>query len=126
MKSIFFRAFEENDHVLINKWRNDKNIQTLTGRAFRYISSQMEKEWVKDKMFNNTKDIYLAICLNDESCKMIGYCSINSIDYINRSAEQGGLVIGDPNACDGITWLDAITESVKRRGRCHREIQRLS
>lgn len=112
MKSIYFRAFEENDYILINKWRNDKNIQALTGGSFRYVSSQMEKEWVKDKMFNNTKNIYLAICLNDGSDKMVGYCSINNIDYINRSAEQGGLVLGDPDACDGTTWIDAITELI--------------
>ncbi|GHV66205.1 hypothetical protein FACS1894199_09140 [Bacteroidia bacterium] len=109
MKSIFFRAFEEDDYILINKWRNDTQIQSLTGGNFRYVSSQMEKEWVKDKMFNNTKNIYLAICLNDESRKMVGYCSINDIDYINRTACQGGLVLGDSDACDGTTWVEAVT-----------------
>ncbi|MDR0981645.1 MAG: GNAT family N-acetyltransferase [Culturomica sp.] len=108
MKSIFFRAFEENDYLLINQWRNDPKIQALTGKYFRYVSSLMEKEWVKDKMMHNTKDIYLSICLNDESKKMIGYISINDIDYVNRTACQGGLVLGDPIAHDGTIWIESI------------------
>lgn len=112
MKSIFFRAFEDGDHLLINRWRNDPKIQSLTGGNFRYVSSEMEREWVHSKMLNNTKDIYLAICINDESRRMIGYCSINNIDYINRSAEQGGLVLGESEYCDGQTWVDSIVELI--------------
>lgn len=104
--SIFLRAFEPNDYLLINKWRNDLGIQKLTGGTFRYVSSEREKEWVKEKMMNNTTDIYLAICVNDESQKMIGYTSINNIDYIHRSAFGGGVVIGDREYRDGISLIE--------------------
>ena len=50
----------------------------------------MEKEWVRQKMMSNTKEIYLAVCLNDDSRRMVGYTSVNDIDYVNRSA-RGGL-----------------------------------
>jgi RimJ/RimL family protein N-acetyltransferase len=70
--SIFLRAFESGDYLLINKWRNDPDVQRMTGGLIKFVSSEMEKEWVHNKMLNNSKDIYLAICLNDESQKMIG------------------------------------------------------
>jgi ribosomal-protein-alanine N-acetyltransferase len=57
-------------------------------------------------MLNNTKDIYLAICLNDESKKMIGYASINNIDMINRKADCGGIVIGEKNERNGKVLID--------------------
>ena len=94
-ESIYLRAFEPDDYRLINKWRNDPVIQKLVGTGYRYISSEMEKAWVQEKMMNNTKEIYLAVCLNDESREMVGYVSVNEIDYINRSAFGGGIVIGN-------------------------------
>lgn len=107
--SIFLRAFEPGDYLLINKWRNDPDVQKMTGGLIKYVSSEMEKEWVHDKMLNNTKDIYLAICLNDESQKMIGYLSLNNIDHLYKSADAGGSVIGDKDNQDGF----AIFESMK-------------
>ena len=100
-EKIYLRAFEPEDYILINKWRHDPEIQKLVGIHYRYISSEMEKEWVRGKMMNNTKDIYLSVCLNDESREMIGYTSINDIDYINRSAFGGGIVIGNRQFQDG-------------------------
>lgn len=99
--SIFLRAFEPEDYISINKWRNDPEIQKLVSVHYRYVSSEMEKEWVHQKMMNNTKDIYLSICINDESKEMIGYASVNDIDLVNRSAHGGGIVIGDAAYQDG-------------------------
>lgn len=104
--SVFFRAFEPEDYILINRWRNDPEIQKLTAGTFRYVSSEMEKGWVQSKMLNNTKDIYLAICLQECPQVMIGYTSINDIDYIHRSAHGGGVVIGDPEFRDGAIRLE--------------------
>jgi RimJ/RimL family protein N-acetyltransferase len=59
-----------------------------------------------EKSLNNKTEIYLAICINDESKKMIGYLSFNKLDYINRSAEGGGIIIGDKNYRDGIIWIE--------------------
>lgn len=106
MESVYFRAFEENDYILINKWRNDRKLQTMTGGNFRYVSLEIEKNWVKEKILNNRTEIYLAICLNDDSRKMIGYLSFNKIDYLNRSAECGGLIIGDKDCRDGMIWIE--------------------
>ena len=98
---IFLRSFEIEDHILINQWRNDPEMQKLVSGNFRYVSLEMEKEWVRQKMMNNTKEVYLAVCLNDNSRRMIGYTSVNDIDYVNRSARGGGVVIGDKQYRDG-------------------------
>lgn len=108
MNTIFVRAFEPDDYILINNWRNDPKIHKMTGGTFRYVSSEMEKKWVQDKMMNNYHDIYWAICLNDESKKMVGYTSLNNIDYINRTVEGGGIIIGDKNANDGFILFEVI------------------
>ena len=108
MSSVFFRAFEADDYLLINKWRNDPEIQKLTGGTFRYVSSEREKEWVRDKIVNNITDIYLAICLNDETKRMIGYCSINNINYIHRIVSGGGLIIGEHKYRDGYTYIETM------------------
>lgn len=101
MDKIFLRGFQLEDAVLINKWRNDPEIQKLVSSSFRYVSLEIEKEWVRSKMLDNRKDIYLSICLNDDDKQMIGYVSVNNIDYINRSADGGGIVIGEKKYQDG-------------------------
>jgi RimJ/RimL family protein N-acetyltransferase len=106
--SIFLRAFEPGDHILINKWRNDPNIQKFTGGLIKYVSSEMEKEWVNNKMLHNDKDLYLAICLNDESKRMIGYISLNNIDHLNKTADAGGTVIGEKDCQDGFALFESL------------------
>lgn len=108
--SVILRPFEIDDHILINKWRNDPDIQRLVCNQYRYVSLEMEKQWVQSKMMHNREDIYLAICLNDETRKMIGYCSINNIDYQNRSAFGGGIVIGDKEERNSSYVIDAIVQ----------------
>ncbi|WP_369860449.1 MULTISPECIES: GNAT family N-acetyltransferase [Butyricimonas] len=98
---IFLRGFEPEDYILINQWRNDPEMQKLLSGNFRYVSLEMEREWVRQKMMNNTKEIYLSVCLNDESRRMVGYASVNDIDYVSRCAHGGGVVIGDKQYRDG-------------------------
>lgn len=108
MASIFVRAFIPEDVVLINKWRNDPEIQHYTVGIARKVSLEMEKEWLHQKMMNNVYEIYWAICANDESQKMIGYASFNNINYVNRVIDGGGIVIGDKEYRDGICMIEAM------------------
>lgn len=102
--SVFLRAFEPDDYVLINKWRNDFDVQKNVVGRFRYVSKEIEKNWVYSKATNNQTDVYLAICINDESKRMIGYTSINDIDYVNRKASMGGIVMaGDSHNIKNLT-----------------------
>lgn len=105
--SVYLRAFEPDDYLQINKWRNDVNLQRLTCGPIRYVSTEMEKAWAHDKMMNNRSDIYLAVCANDGTGKMIGYISLNDIDYVNRNVCGGGIVIGDDTYRDGQALVES-------------------
>jgi RimJ/RimL family protein N-acetyltransferase len=93
-KRVYLRALDVEDYSLINKWHNDDEIQSLTGGNRYYVSSTMEKRWVEEKALDNSKDVYWAICLR-ETDEMIGYMSINKIDWRNRKVDWGGIVVGD-------------------------------
>ncbi len=91
---IYLRALEPEDYVLISQWRQDEDIsRSLCGNHF-FVSKVREKQWVEDKSNNDSRNIYLAICLIDDN-RMIGYTSINDIDLRNQKVEWGGTIIGD-------------------------------
>lgn len=106
-KNIFLRPFQEEDYVIINKWRNDYEIQKLTCGPIRSVPLEIEHQWVKAKMLDNNKDIYWSICAK-ENGKMIGYASLNKIDHLNKNAYAGGSVIGDPDYKDGYGVLETM------------------
>lgn len=91
--SVFLRPFYIEDAEKINKWRNDPEIQELIVGRFRKVSLEIEKKWVMEKITNNNKDEFFAICLNDDSETMIGYYGIKDIDLFNRKAVSGALVL---------------------------------
>ncbi|MBN1217141.1 MAG: GNAT family N-acetyltransferase [Candidatus Lokiarchaeota archaeon] len=91
---IYLRAFEFDDLLLLNKWRNDDEIYKFTGGNKYFISTEYDKKWIEKKIFNKQSNIYLAICLKENN-DLIGYLSIINIDYRNRKAEWGGIIIGE-------------------------------
>jgi ribosomal-protein-alanine N-acetyltransferase len=93
MMRIYLRAFELEDYKLINQWRSDPEITALLSGNVMFVSSEREKKWVEDKIFEDSTSLYLGICLK-ESNELIGYLSVTSIDYRNRKAEWAGLIIG--------------------------------
>ena len=101
VNKIYLRAFEYSDLSFLNTIRNDDDLfQTTTGNKY-YISSEHDKKWIEDKIFNNYNQLYLVICCS-ESHKPMGYLSINNIDYVNRKAEYGGMVISKEFSIKGI------------------------
>ena len=98
--TIYLRGFKESDTEQINRWRNDRAMQALVSAPFRYVPEAIEREWVKSKMMENRRDIYLAVCLKSDDT-MIGYVSVNNIDYASRTAVGGGVVL-DRKYQDGI------------------------
>ncbi len=105
-KSVYLRAFCDQDATEINKWRNNLDVMSLTCGRFRYVGLEMERAWVHSKIMNNTAEEYLAICLADGSDKFIGYQCIRNIDTVNRSAHAAGIIIS-PEYQDGTYMLDA-------------------
>jgi ribosomal-protein-alanine N-acetyltransferase len=97
---IYLRAFELEDYKFLNKLRTDEEMFKLTCGNKYYISSEYDKKWVEDKIFNNNRNVYLAICLKDNS-EIIGYTSINDIDYRNRCAMWGAIMIDSKKSGKG-------------------------
>lgn len=91
---VYLRAFELEDYKIINKWRKNEEITKLVGGNKYFISSERDRKWVEEKIFNDKINIYLAICFK-ETDEMIGYLSVVNIDWRNRNAEWGGIIIGD-------------------------------
>jgi RimJ/RimL family protein N-acetyltransferase len=105
-KTVYFRSFEEEDAELIYKWMNDDDLKKLSVGVNRRMCRDEALEWVKARMRDDRNNVWWAICAKDTN-KLIGYMSLNSIHYINRSADFGGLVIGDKEYQDGSAWIES-------------------
>lgn len=105
-KTVYFRTFEEEDAPLIYQWMNDDELKKLSVGLNRRMSREEALNWVRRRMEHDQYNYWWAICAKDTD-KMIGYMSLNNIHYINRSAEFGGLVIGDKDHHDGFAWIES-------------------
>ena len=105
-KSIIFRSFELEDVELIYKWMNDYDLMKNAIGMTTPWSMEDSIDWVTPKTKHDPFNYWFAICLNDQSKKMIGYTGVNNIHYVNRSATCNAIVIGDVECRDGISWLE--------------------
>lgn len=105
-KIVYLRLFEPGDYEKTYLWHNDYDLMSTTCGPFRFVSKEIERNWVQSKTENNQKEIYLAICAI-ESDEMIGWYSISNIDYINRKCHCSGVVIGDKKYSDGFAYQEA-------------------
>lgn len=105
-KTVYFRAFEEEDTELIYKWMNDDELKKLSVGVNHRMCHNDVLTWVRARMSDSRSQVFWAICAKDTN-EMIGYMSLNNIHYVNRSAEFGGLVIGNRNYQDGIAWIES-------------------
>lgn len=105
-KTVYFRAFEEEDAEFIYKWMNDDDLLELSVGLNRKICKDEAVDWVKARMLHNPYQVWWAICAIDSS-KIIGYMSLTDIHYINSSANFSGIVIGDNDYRDGFAWIES-------------------
>ncbi len=104
--TIYLRLIEPGDFEITHNWRVNYDMQVMTCGPIRFISKEMEKNWVQSKSLSNIVEIYLAICLV-ENDRMIGWISINDIDHRNQKCKCGGIVIGDKRYQDGMAAFEA-------------------
>lgn len=105
-KTVYFRAFEEEDAELIYKWMNDDELKKLSVGVNRRMCKDEAQDWVKARMRDKRDQVWWAIC-DGVTNQMIGYTFLTDIHYINRSAVFGGLVIGDKDHHDGFAWIES-------------------
>lgn len=106
MKTVYFRAFEEEDATLIYKWMNDDDLKQLSTGLNRRMCREEALDWVKARMRHNPYQVFWAICAKDTG-EMIGYTCLTDIHYINSSANFGGLIIGNKAYQDGMAWIES-------------------
>lgn len=106
-KTVYFRAFEEEDAQLIHQWKNDDVLNALTVGLNKRTCFEEDLEWVKSHMRHHPYSAYWAIC-SKETNHMIGWACLTNIHYINSSAETGAIVIGDPDYRDGFAWVETV------------------
>ena len=107
MKTVYFRAFEESDAILIHQWKNDDDLNNMTVGLNKKTCYQEDLEWVKSHMNHHPYSAYWAIC-SIETNELIGWACITNIHYINSSAETGAIVIGNNEYRDGLAWLETV------------------
>ena len=121
-KTVYFRAFEEEDANLIYQWMNDDELKKMSIGLNRRMCKDEALNWVKARMHHNDYQVYWAICAKTTD-KMIGYACLTDIHYINSSANFSGVVIGDKDYRDGLAWIETylfIYEYVFERLNLHR------
>ena len=91
---VYLRALVSEDYLLINKWRNNPEITKFLGGNFFYVSPEREKKSLENKILDDSKNIYLGVCLSNNK-QLIGYVQINNLDLRNLKAEWGGTLIGE-------------------------------
>ena len=105
-KTVYFRAFEEEDAPSIYQWMNDDELKQLSVGLNKRISKDEVVEWIKARNRHNPYQAWFAICSKDTN-EIVGYMSLTDIHYINSSANFSGIVIGDPNYRDGQAYLES-------------------
>ena len=121
-KTVYFRAFEEDDAELIYQWMNDDELKKMSIGLNRRMCKEEALDWVKNRMYHNDFRVFWAICTKDTG-KLIGYACLTDIHYVNSSANFSGIVIGDKDYRDGLAWIETylfIYEYVFERLNLHR------
>lgn len=104
-KTVFFRAFEEEDAELIYQWKNDDKLTYLSTGLSRRMGKDECRDWVKARMGHHDYRVFWAIC-SKETGQMIGYACLTEIHYVNSSANFSGIMIGDRKYQDGMAWIE--------------------
>jgi len=93
--SVYLRAFELDDYKKSAFWRNNIDVKKNLGGNNHFVSSEREKKWIENSIFNDKNDIKLAIC-KKENDEYIGNVNLTNINWINRNAEFS-IFIGETN-----------------------------
>ena len=105
--TVYFRTFEEEDLDLIYKWMNDDELKKLSIGLNRRMSREECLNWIQARKNHNQYNYFWAIC-SLKTNAMIGYCSLNDVHYINRTAFMGGMIIGDQESANSFALFETM------------------
>ncbi len=104
-KTVYFRAFEEEDAEHIYQWMNDDELKKMSVGVNRRMCREEAKDWVQARMRDGRDHVFWAICAKDSN-QMIGYAQITDIHFVHRSANFSGIMICDRKYQDGFAWIE--------------------
>lgn len=78
---------EYEDVVLLNKWKNDKEVFKYLGGGYRPTSLSQQKNWM-DKFIDNTMENQRYIIVDEENEK-VGQIGLYQISNIHRTCSLG-------------------------------------
>ncbi|MFB5191773.1 GNAT family N-acetyltransferase [Alicyclobacillus fastidiosus] len=84
------RAFEENDAILFNKWRNDPEFSKLSFGEYLFPESLDETHKWCNKLIDDEYTRFLTITTVDD--RVIGRATIYDIDWRNRNCSFGSSI----------------------------------
>ena len=93
-KYVKLRSLEEEDLVILKKWRNSKFIR-ITTREYRILNMINQKNWFKSIHKDNPPK-YIMFGIENKKGNLIGICGLTYIDWKNRHAEIS-LYMGQKN-----------------------------
>lgn len=102
---VFLRAFNTSDADKIYVWLLDKRNQAFTGGSSFFASKDYVQKWIAEKIFDKNS-FYFAIC-STETQEIVGYCSLNDVDYRNRKIMGGGIILGAKEYCNTGSAVEA-------------------
>lgn len=103
---IRLRPLTKDDVPSILKWENDSELQRLTLTPLKtYNESEIESFFIDEQQINKEKACF-GICNDDDS--LIGYTFLRDIDFINKTAFIGKVIIGDKEYRDGTSVIEAV------------------
>lgn len=98
---IKFRPFRFADAQFINDLRQSESMEKLIGGVKRPVALERDQKWVEDVILKDDQSaIYYAIT-ELENDTIIGYASINDINYRHGSCTWGGVKITPAKSGNG-------------------------
>ena len=89
---VTLRLVEEEDLVLLVRWRNTPRIWDSFFNKFP-ISMGAQRDWYVQLRQSTTCKLFM-IC-SAPACVPVGTIGLDHIDFVNRSVELGGVLIGE-------------------------------
>lgn len=89
---VTLRAPEPADAPLLNQWANDPDLwPNLKGWHFPYSLASTQR-WIESGHDSDPKA--RVFCIHADGKGLVGTATLNAIDWKNRTASYGGLIIG--------------------------------
>jgi len=104
-EKVYLTAINEDSLEQLREWRNSPKLKQYF-REYREISDVSQKRWYENYVLNDCQQIHFEIHVN-RTKKMVGYCCLTGINWINKTAEFS-IYLGDSTSYGHGYGIDAL------------------